>query len=196
MKAILLLEFRGGVFILCKYDFAELARQRPRTWRGQGITAYETQVAAGVHHDAHARRIEPRSMGVDRNRVRSDSRPVLQCQARSRMDGKRNSRVRWFAAFHCNFTAVGDEPNPDPNWRLLFADICDNWWWDSTIFTATIPANHIVQNKVEYYVRTGNNVFVHFDTEETVGRTLDERVSTRIYWEAGPPPSGGAGQGS
>jgi hypothetical protein len=102
----------------------------------------------------------------------------------------------WFAAFHCNFTVVGDEPNPDPNWRLLFADICDNWWWDSTIFTATIPANYIVQNKVEYYVRTGNNVFVHFDTEETVGRTLDERVSTRIYWEAGPPPSGGAGQGS
>jgi len=70
------------------------------------------------------------------------------------------------------------------------------WWWDSTIFTATIPANYIVQNKVEYYVRTGNNVFVHFDTEETVGRALDEKVSTRIYWEAGPPPSGGAGQGS
>lgn len=103
----------------------------------------------------------------------------------------------WGISFQCHFTVVGAEPqNPDPNWRLLFGAICNNWWWDSAVFVATIPAGYIVTNKVEYYIRYGDNVFEHFLEEVTVGRMLDEKVSTRLYWEAGPPPSGGAGGGA
>lgn len=91
------------------------------------------------------------------------------------------------------FTVTGSETQ-EPDWRLLFGNLCDNHWTASGDLSAIVTAPSTVYSTEDAQVISGNEVFTN--GSDYVSRSASLHVTNFFYATVTPLGSGGTGGGN
>lgn len=116
-------------------------------------------------------------------------------QARTSFNVIRSAFYPWCSEERSHFVVTGDT-TLSPPWRILFANLCANYWWEHECFEFTAPEDGTVTNRTKFTTRTGSNEFSGTNPTSSAARQLDEKIVTDLYYvfsamETEPPEGGG-----
>jgi hypothetical protein len=85
----------------------------------------------------------------------------------------------------------------EPDWSLMFSNLCTNSWNENISGTAYINAGQTLTCRHSYYTETGEEDWGDLDTGLEATRNFDEKITTLQTYTLYPPPnnSGGGGGG-